>query len=1338
MSTTKVLTPSGWEYVSTGLIGPTGPVGTTGPTGPTGAASTVQGPTGATGAQGLQGVTGPQGVQGIVGPTGAQGVTGPQGSVGGIGPTGPQGLLGPTGAQGAQGLLGPTGPTGPQGVQGSQGVQGIVGPTGLQGSQGLIGPTGAQGVQGNQGVVGPTGPTGPIGIQGTAGPTGPQGVKGDTGSGVTIVGTAPSTAPPAPQPGQMWIVGTPVPGWVPASATGAAKDGDGVVWTGSAWSNVGPIRGPQGLLGPTGPQGLQGVTGPGGAAGAAGGIGPTGPAGTQGPTGPQGSQGPQGFLGSTGPTGAQGVQGLLGPTGPGGAQGIQGPTGPAGAQGTAGTAGGQGIQGIQGPTGPQGAKGDTGAQGIQGPTGASGPQGTAGTQGPQGVQGTQGPTGPAGAQGIQGPTGPQGTAGAAGSQGVQGIQGPTGPQGPAGTAGGQGIQGPTGPAGAQGPVGPSTGTAGGDLTGNYPNPQVALAGALNMAQTTTPVAPAAGRELVYVKDDGRLYKETSDGREQLVENHGINHLAPARAATTTNITLSGTQTVDNVALVAGDRVVVKNQTTTTENGVYVVAAGAWTRAADADTAAKLVRGTMIAVLEGSNGKFKVFTQLATLTALGTDTPFWRVLTYVDAVGAFTFPSPTGVGHMVYNINNKSITVWNGFGWDDVIGVTICTSTTRPIFMGPGHQIYETDTGLSYLYVDSEWKPIVGSGKLSTRQVFTTLGAGTWTKPAGCVWIEVEIVAGGGGGGGAQAAAASQHSNAGGGGGGAYAKAVYDASTLGASVTLFVATGGAGGNTAPSGGGTGQDSTFGSLTCTGGIGGSPSSSNINTYGLAGGDGGVVTVSPAGAITIPGSPGFPSFGGGVYPGPGTGASGPLGAGGKAIPTGSAGQAITGRPGTGFGAGGSGAGSSAGGAAAVGGAGANGVVIVTEYYTAGGGGGGAGGTGGAIADGSVTTPKIADGAVTEPKLASAVLANRVQFTDYIQNQNAFGGKKLYMSETGDALFRATERFIVTGSFYNKVGDTLVGAIPIASLRGLFDGNFDAGLAIPAGQYATININANGGTFSGYPYGTFLLSYYNDLHPTSTAISVYCTYAPQTVGWKTLAVTDYVSAPTAKVQVARNAYYGISDITISLGAGDTGGKACTVTSLEWQLDRPSPGNEMPYLDKYKENSLYSDTVWKSGGPPATEKARMTAAGALTVQSLVPATPIIQAWTHGQPDTDDAPGSLHHTVGTGANQAAAGNHTHAGDPGIPYRMAAGAVVVTVSNATAANATVTFPAGRFTQNPIVTALAIGTSVWVAYAAAGANTTAVSLGIRQIDNAAASATVTVHWHAIQMTSGSGSG
>ena len=69
---------------------------------------------------------------------------------------------------------------------------------------------------------------------------------------------------------------------------------------------------------------------------------------------------------------------------------------------------------------------------------------------------------------------------------------------------------------------------------------------------------------------------------------GLDIKASVRAATTANITLSGTQTIDGVAVIADERVLVKNQTTTTQNGIYIVAAGAWARSADTDTWNELI------------------------------------------------------------------------------------------------------------------------------------------------------------------------------------------------------------------------------------------------------------------------------------------------------------------------------------------------------------------------------------------------------------------------------------------------------------------------------------------------------------------------------------------------------------------------------------------------------------------------------------------------------------------------------------------------------------------------------------------------------------------------------
>jgi hypothetical protein len=86
---------------------------------------------------------------------------------------------------------------------------------------------------------------------------------------------------------------------------------------------------------------------------------------------------------------------------------------------------------------------------------------------------------------------------------------------------------------------------------------------------------------------------------------GINASAAVKvaciAASTGNITLSGEQTVDGIALVDGDRVLIKDQTDGTENGIYNVSTGAWSRAPDFDGVIDVQEGTIVPVSRGTVG-----------------------------------------------------------------------------------------------------------------------------------------------------------------------------------------------------------------------------------------------------------------------------------------------------------------------------------------------------------------------------------------------------------------------------------------------------------------------------------------------------------------------------------------------------------------------------------------------------------------------------------------------------------------------------------------------------------------------------------------------------------------
>lgn len=125
-------------------------------------------------------------------------------------------------------------------------------------------------------------------IKGAKGDQGDVGPKGETGAPLSIKGSFPTLDElqeqhPAGQLGDAYMVGTHL-----------------YSWNGSAWQDVGDIKGPKGDKGDVGPKGAQGVQGPKGDAGAKGETGATGPKGAQGPQGVQGIQGERGATGAAG------------------------------------------------------------------------------------------------------------------------------------------------------------------------------------------------------------------------------------------------------------------------------------------------------------------------------------------------------------------------------------------------------------------------------------------------------------------------------------------------------------------------------------------------------------------------------------------------------------------------------------------------------------------------------------------------------------------------------------------------------------------------------------------------------------------------------------------------------------------------------------------------------------------------------------------------------------------------------------------------------------------------------------------------------------------------------
>ncbi len=221
----------------------------------------------------------------------------------------------------------------------------------------------------------------------------------------------------------------------------------------------------------------------------------------------------------------------------------------------------------------------------------------------------------------------------------------------------------------------------------------------------------------------------------------------------------------------------------------------------------------------------------------------------------------------------------------------------------------------------------GMGDPVVRVYGTSGSPHTWTKPAGLVALLVECVGGGGGGGGVAATGTGQVCSAGGGGGGGYARKMFLAADLPSTCTATVGAYGAGGTAGANNGTTGSNSTFAgsgitTVQGTGGGGGTGCAAASSWNPKIGGAGGGSSGGDISCIGGDGGMGA-SWTNAMVTGYGGASGGGFG--------GTTRQSVNaaGTAGARYGGGGSGAASNASQSARAGGNGADGVIVVTEYY-------------------------------------------------------------------------------------------------------------------------------------------------------------------------------------------------------------------------------------------------------------------------------------------------------------------------------------------------------------------------------------------------------------------------
>lgn len=110
-----------------------------------------------------------------------------------------------------------------------------------------------------------------------------------------------------------------------------------------------------------------------------------------------------------------------------------------------------------------------------------------------------------------------------------------------------------------------------------------------------------------------------------------------------NLTTGGLLTIDGVILTAGQRVLVKDQTTTSENGIYAAAVGAWTRVTDMDSLTPVdeVNSAAVFVEQGTVYADTGWTETATVATLGTDPIIWTQFNGASGITAGVGLAKTG-------------------------------------------------------------------------------------------------------------------------------------------------------------------------------------------------------------------------------------------------------------------------------------------------------------------------------------------------------------------------------------------------------------------------------------------------------------------------------------------------------------------------------------------------------------------------------------------------------------------------------------------------------------------------------------------------------------------------
>ena len=227
--------------------------------------------------------------------------------------------------------------------------------------------------------------------------------------------------------------------------------------------------------------------------------------------------------------------------------------------------------------------------------------------------------------------------------------------------------------------------------------------------TLTITNPTADRTITFPDETGTValtsYVDAASA--------GLNVHASVQAATTANITLATAvengDTLDGVTLATGNRILVKNQTTKTENGIYVVAAsGAPSRADDYNTTPEVDAGDFIFVEAGTTNGKTGWIQTNTIATIGSDN-----IEFTQFSGAGTYSAGTGL-----TLTGTTFSINTGTTVDLSTSQTL---TNKSISLG-SNTVTSTLAQLNTAVSDADVASLAGSEILTNKTV--ALGSNT--------------------------------------------------------------------------------------------------------------------------------------------------------------------------------------------------------------------------------------------------------------------------------------------------------------------------------------------------------------------------------------------------------------------------------------------------------------------------------------------------------------------------------------------------------------------------------------------------------------------------------------